>query len=80
MVPPGYEILGGTLQACPAGSFRSDWKPATSAGSCTACGEGVKAAKTDRVTIYPDPLNPLNVTIVSITTSSSDCCEFRVIG
>lgn len=43
------------------------------AGNCTSCGEGVKANRTDLISVY----NPIDysVTNLSVSSSSEDCCE-----
>lgn len=46
---------------------------ASDAASCTVCGEGVYAAKTDRVTKY-DLVNG-SATLIPVTTSQDDCCK-----
>lgn len=72
LTPPGHFTAGGVTSKCPAGFFRAAWKPAAEATSCTACGEGVKADATDRVTQY-NILDPTQSTAVNITTSADDC-------
>jgi hypothetical protein len=74
VVPPGYEIKSGVLTKCLAGSFRASWKPAGDAGACIACGEGVKADATDRVTLYDIVTNV--ATQVPVTSSTDDCCKY----
>jgi len=73
VTPPGYFTANGTTQPCPAGSYRPDWKVAAEAGSCTACGVGVLADKTDRITAY----NMVDGSAVelAVTTTADDCCE-----
>ena len=73
VTPPGYYTSNGTTQPCPDGSFRADWKPAAEASSCTLCGVGVLADKTDRVTKYN--LVSGVPQEIPVTTSSDDCCE-----
>lgn len=75
VVPPGYQILSGVLTKCPAGSFRAAWKPAGDAGSCIACGDGVKADATDRFTLYDIVTNV--ATQMNITSSTDDCCKYH---
>jgi hypothetical protein len=74
VTPPGHFTAGGVTSKCPAGFFRAAWKTAAEATSCTACGEGVKADATDRVTQY-NILDPTQSTAVNITTSADDCCK-----
>jgi len=73
VTPPGYYTANGATLPCPAGTFRADWLPASQASSCTSCGVGVKADKTDRVTRYFVNGSSLEV---AVTTSADDCCEW----
>lgn len=73
MTPPGYKTANGTTVPCEDGSFRSGWAPLGLATTCTSCGTGVRASKTDRVLKYDLASNaPIQV---EITTSSDDCCK-----
>jgi len=60
---------------CPDNTYRPDWKAPTSpdASSCTSCGMGVLADKSDRVTVY----NPVTYEpeLLPITTGPEDCCK-----
>lgn len=60
--------------AC-TGSYRPEWKPFGEATACTPCGEGVKAAKTDQVTVYN--IVTLEPSQLQISSSSEDCCKCR---
>lgn len=76
LTPPGHytDITAQTTQLCPAHSYRAGWLPyeQAEAQACTACGVGVLAEKTDRVTwSYP---NGTDVE-VAVTSSTDDCCE-----
>jgi hypothetical protein len=73
LTPPGHYTLSNGTFPCPDGSFRADWKFGAEASACTACGEGVKAYKTDQVTAYRLADNVAYQ--VAITTAAEDCCE-----
>jgi ferredoxin-like protein FixX len=77
LTPPGHytNITAKTTTLCPAHSYRANWLPyeQAEAQACTACGVGVLAAKTDRVTwSFP---NGTDVE-VAVTSSPDDCCEW----
>uniref|UniRef100_A0A383V4H1 Tyrosine-protein kinase ephrin type A/B receptor-like domain-containing protein n=1 Tax=Tetradesmus obliquus TaxID=3088 RepID=A0A383V4H1_TETOB len=43
-VPPGHMLsASGQLQPCPDGTFSSAWQQPDQAGSCTACGRGMRS-------------------------------------
>jgi hypothetical protein len=71
VTPPGFFTDGGDTLPCPDGTFRSDWKPPAEASTCTSCGTGVLAAKTDRVTSYN--ISSGEEISSPVTTSASDC-------
>lgn len=71
VTPPGYKTLNGTTVPCEAGSYRSSWTPG--APSCSSCGSGVAADKTDRIIQY-DLLTGA-MAYVPVTTAPDDCCE-----
>jgi len=77
VTPPGYYTANGATMPCPAGTFRADWLPASQASSCTSCGVGVKADKTDRITQY---LVDGSSVEIAVTTSTEDCCEWADTG
>lgn len=77
VTPPGFYTANGVTQQCPDASFRSGWKKGD-AESCTPCGQGVLAEKTDRLTVF-DPIT-YQPSLVNITTDSEDCCEFDTAG
>lgn len=73
VTPPGYYTSDTDTLPCPAASFRADWKPPAEASSCTPCGVGLKADKTDRLVAFN--LVTYAEEQIAVTTSSSDCCE-----
>lgn len=78
VIPPGFFFNGTTTMQCAAGSFRADWKPAAQAASCTSCGGGVKAATTDQVKVYN--ITDANIqTMLPVTSSADDCCEYTLL-
>jgi hypothetical protein len=74
VTPPGHYTSGQDTLPCPNGEFRPDWKPAAEAGSCTPCGDGLKADKTDSVIAYN--LVTYAQEHVAVTTSATDCCKY----
>lgn len=54
VVPPGFEISGGTVAACGTDKYRSDWiaLAAASGKPCVACGTGIKAEAIEPITLY----------------------------
>lgn len=73
VTPPGYKTVNGATVPCEDGSFRSGWANAGAATSCTSCGTGMFALKTDRLVQYDvDTYMPTNI---PVTTSEEDCCE-----
>lgn len=79
VTPPGHKttINGatGVTEECPAGTYREEWKPATAAGSCNACGDNIDSTATEELTSYaitPDA----TPTKLYVRASASSCCEY----
>jgi hypothetical protein len=53
--------------------YRSGWVPYGEAVTCMACGEGVRSAKTDQITLYN--IVTRQESFVQVASSSEDCCE-----
>jgi hypothetical protein len=69
--PPGFFTADGSTQPCPDGSYRAHWSP--NAPSCQPCGQGVKAVKSDYISVFSLVNN--TESFLPVTTSSQDCCE-----
>lgn len=78
VTPPGHYTTDANTLRCPDGQFRPDWKPAAEAGSCTPCGEGVQAARSDAVVAYN--LVTYAEEQVAVTISNTDCCKSLLTG
>lgn len=76
VTPPGHQtnIGAGTTTKCAAGSYRADWRPASFADSCVACGANIFTNEVDQVTVYNiDTLEVDNPETVA--ASAAACCE-----
>lgn len=60
---------------CGDNEFRADWKLAEEATTCSSCGTGVYASKTDRVMVY-DIENATELAF-AVTTTADDCCKLH---
>jgi hypothetical protein len=75
VTPPGFYTASGTTQQCAAGSFRANWTTdAAAAAACQACGQGVRADKTDRLATYS--LANSTQSFVAVATTAGSCCEW----
>lgn len=81
VTPPGYKttITGdtGETTACPAGTYREEWKPAAAAGSCTACGDNIDSSATEELTSYAITADATPIKVY-VRTSASSCCEYTM--
>lgn len=73
VTPPGHYTDATGTYPCPSGYYRPGWVPYGDATTCIACGEGVKSAKTDQITLYN--IITRKKSYKQVTTSSEDCCK-----
>lgn len=73
VTPPGFKTVNGSTVPCESGAYREGWLPPELASSCTSCGSGIFADKTDRVMQYD--LVTMAPSYLPVTTSSGDCCK-----
>jgi hypothetical protein len=81
VTPPGHltNIAAATTTKCAAGSYRADWKPASAAASCVACGANIFTNEVDQVAVYKiDTLEAANPETVA--ASAAACCEYNHIS
>jgi hypothetical protein len=71
VTPPGFFTANEQTLVCPAGHYRAGWLPAAQASECRPCGDGVRAAQTDSITLF-DPATGAQRQL-PVTSSNSDC-------
>ena len=76
VTPPGYKTVGDVTDACDAGSYRAEWKPADQAGSCDLCGDNILSDPTDEITSI-DISDYTSTSKVFVRASASACCEWH---
>lgn len=73
VTPPGHYTTANGTWRCPLGHYRQEWLPFGQAKACRSCGVGVKALRSDRVTLFDtSTYEPYQV---EVTTTGDDCCE-----
>jgi hypothetical protein len=75
VVPPGHEVVAGTVQECADGSFRPEWVQVAGNNTCKSCGDGFSSKPTDEITVYAltSDATPARM---PVRTGGSACCKF----
>ncbi|WIA10380.1 hypothetical protein OEZ85_010572 [Tetradesmus obliquus] len=80
LVPPGFEIVGSTIQLCAAGKYRSGWisLAAGATKTCVECGPGIGADLIEPITLYSlntaTDANTDYIVVNTVVAASSKSC------
>jgi len=77
VTPPGFKTSGGATVPCGDNEFRADWKSAEEATTCSSCGKGVYASKTDQIMVYD--IENATEKAFAVTSTADDCCKLHLV-